>query len=73
MIDMAPKKKTAKDKPGDWGGKRDAAGRPQELKDATTKSVVLDAPSIKLVERYIRKNGCGFSEAVRALILSSDF
>jgi len=70
--------KEAKAKSGEWGGKREDAGRKQELKEATTKSVVLDAAALKIVERYIKKNTTkgedgkqkapGFSEAVRALL-----
>lgn len=74
-------KKTAKkkeDKAGEWGGKRKGSGRKVEVKEATTKSVVLDAASLKVVERYIKRNTTkdeegnlkppGFSEAVRAIL-----
>jgi hypothetical protein len=59
--------KTTK-KSGEWGGKREGSGRNAELKEATTKSVVLDAEALKVVERHIKKHKCGFSEAVRTLL-----
>ena len=66
---MAKKKaKTKTKKSGVWGGKREGSGRKVEVKDATTKSVVLDAAAMKIVERHIKKHGCGFSEAVRTLL-----
>lgn len=51
-----------------WGGKRQGAGRKQELKGRTTVGLVLDDKSVAALDRYSGRHECSRSEAARTLI-----
>ena len=50
------------------GGPRPGSGRPRELEGRITKSLVLDAPSVKVIEAHMTKHSVGWSQATRELL-----